>query len=134
MYVDGEYHKVEVNDPNSVPPIRYHMPFGTGGMQTGGSGPGPGIAPPSGEGSRSGGEDLPAEGEIAVKAPLPGILLRIERKVGDEVKVGEAVAVIEAMKMNNNIDAPADGKVTRISADPGKTLEKGETICIIKPS
>ena len=48
--------------------------------------------------------------------------------------MGEVIAVIEAMKMNNNIDAPADGKVTRVSAKPGRTLDKGDTICIIKPS
>ena len=134
VYVDGEYYKVEVNDPNRIPLIRHHIPFGAGGMQTGRSGPGRGVARATGGASQSGGKDLPAEGEIAVKAPLPGILLRIDKEVGDEVKVGEVIAVIEAMKMNNNIDAPADGKVTKISAEPGKTLDKGETICIIKPT
>lgn len=132
VYVDGEYFKVEVNDPNSIPLIRHHVPFGAGGMQTGGA-PGRGITRATVEMGKSSGEDLPAEGEIAVKAPLPGILLRIDKKVGDKVKVGEVIAVIEAMKMNNNIDAPADGKVTKISAKPGKTLDKGDTICIIKP-
>ena len=132
MYVDGEYHKVEVNDPDSIPLIRHHIPFGVGGMQTGG--PGRGITRATVEESQSGDVDPPVEGEIAIQAPLPGILLRVDKKVGDEVKVGEVIAVIEAMKMNNNIDAPADGKVTRISAEPGQTLDKGETICIIKPS
>ena len=133
VYVDGEYHKVEVNDPNNTPLIRHQMPFGAGGMQTGGS-RGPVIMGATVGASRGGGKDQPAEGEVAVKAPLPGILLRIDKKVGDQVKVGEVIAVIEAMKMSNNIDAPADGKVTRISAEPGKTLDKGETICIIKRS
>ena len=131
VYVDGEYHKVEVNDPNGLSMVRPFVPFG-GGMQTGG--PARGLGSDTAETSQGGGRYLPAEGEIAVQAPLPGILLRIDKKVGDEVKVGEVIAVIEAMKMDNNIDAPADGKVTKISAKPGENLDRGNTICIIKPS
>lgn len=124
VYVDGEYHKVEVNDPNRSPLVLPHIPMG--------SVPGAGMTWATVQQDNAKSTDQPAEGEVAVRAPLPGILLRIDKKAGDTVKVGEVIAVIEAMKMNNNIDAPADGKVTKISAQAGKTLDKGETICIIK--
>ena len=50
----------------------------------------------------------------AVKAPLPGVITSIEVAVGDEVKAGDTVLVLEAMKMANNIEAEKDGKVTAI--------------------
>ena len=50
----------------------------------------------------------------AIKAPLPGTITEINVAVGDEVKAGDTILVLEAMKMANNIEAEKDGKVTAI--------------------
>ena len=74
--------------------------------------------------SKAGSEDLP--GKISV--PLAGIL--IERRVspGDVIKNGDTVAVIEAMKMQNEIKAPTDGVVTEVHLESGARAEKGDII------
>ena len=58
----------------------------------------------------------------AVKAPLPGTITSIEVAVGQEVKAGDTVVVLEAMKMQNNIEAEKDGKVTAICVKPGQAV------------
>ena len=62
--------------------------------------------------------DAPAAGPVntnnAMKAPLPGVITDIKVAVGDEVKAGDVVLVLEAMKMANNLEAEKDGKVTAI--------------------
>ncbi|MCD8208323.1 MAG: biotin/lipoyl-binding protein [Bacteroidales bacterium] len=57
-----------------------------------------------------------------VVAPLPGNIVAINVKVGDAVKAGQQVAVLEAMKMENSIESPADGTVTEILANVGDAL------------
>ena len=85
-------------------------------------------------GTRAGEAVQVKEGETAVRAPLPGIIIRYEKKIGDGVKVGDTVAIIEAMKMNNNIDAPCDGKIVNIPHKAGSTIAKGDILCIIECS
>lgn len=60
----------------------------------------------------------------AIKAPLPGTITSINVKVGDEVKAGDTLLVLEAMKMANNIEAEKDGKVTAICVKPAKASWK----------
>jgi len=48
------------------------------------------------------------------------------------VKVGDTIAVVEAMKMNNNIDAHCDGKITKIPHKAGSNVAKGDILCVIK--
>ena len=50
----------------------------------------------------------------AVKSPLPGVILSVDCKVGDTVKRGQKILVLEAMKMENNINAHRDGKIVEI--------------------
>ncbi len=61
----------------------------------------------------------------AVKAPLPGTILQIKGQVGQAVKAGETVIIIEAMKMENEIVAPRDGTITAIYAQKGTTVANG---------
>lgn len=70
-------------------------------------------------------------GAGAVKSPLPGIIVDIKVKVGDEVKKGQVIAILEAMKMENNISSPIDGKVTEINTNPGDSVLEGVTILTI---
>ena len=66
-----------------------------------------------------------------VKSPLPGVILDVCVKVGDEVKVGQKVAVLEAMKMKNNINADRDGKIVAVKVNKGDSILEGSDIVII---
>jgi biotin carboxyl carrier protein len=59
-----------------------------------------------------------------IKAPMPGLVLRIMAKVGDQVKKGDALLVLEAMKMENIIKADGEGVVKRIAVEPKQVVEK----------
>ncbi len=68
----------------------------------------------------------------AVKAPLPGVITSIEVNVGDEVKAGDTLLVLEAMKMANNIEAEKDGKVTAICVKAGQTVMEDDALVVIE--
>ena len=68
----------------------------------------------------------------AVKAPLPGVITSIEVAVGDEVKAGDTVLVLEAMKMANNIEAEKDGKVTAILIQAGQSVMEDDALVVIE--
>lgn len=68
----------------------------------------------------------------AVKAPLPGTITSIEVAVGDEVKAGDTVVVLEAMKMQNNIEAEKNGKVTAICVKPGQAVLEEDALVVIE--
>ena len=61
-------------------------------------------------------------GAVAVKAPMPGNLIKVNVKVGDAVKKGDVLCVLEAMKMENDIMAPADGVVASVEAAQGASV------------
>lgn len=61
----------------------------------------------------------------AVKAPLPGVVVQIKAQVGQAVKAGDEVVIIEAMKMENEIVAPRDGTITAIYAQKGSSVTAG---------
>ena len=62
-------------------------------------------------------------GAISVKAPMPGNIIKVNAKVGDSVKKGDVLIVLEAMKMENDICAPEDGTVASIEFAQGATVE-----------
>ena len=62
-------------------------------------------------------------GAVSVKAPMPGNIMKINAKVGASVKKGDVLVVLEAMKMENDICAPADGTVASIEVAQGATVE-----------
>lgn len=68
----------------------------------------------------------------AIKAPLPGVITSIEVNVGDEVKAGQTVLVLEAMKMANNIESEKDGKVTAICVKPGQSVMEDDALIVIE--
>lgn len=67
----------------------------------------------------------------AVKSPLPGVIIDINVKVGDEIKSGQKILVLEAMKMENNINADRDGKVIEIKVGKGDSVLEGADLVII---
>ena len=71
----------------------------------------------------------PAEG-TKVNAPMPGTVLKMNVSVGDSVKRGDVLCVLEAMKMENEITAPADGKVT-FAVSKGTMVKTGDALVAI---
>ncbi len=67
----------------------------------------------------------------AVRSPLPGTIVGVNVKVGDKVNVGDTLLILEAMKMENNIDADFGGVVKEISAKAGATVMEGEILVVI---
>jgi biotin carboxyl carrier protein len=67
----------------------------------------------------------------SVVTPIPGILVSVQVAVGTAVTQGQTVAVVEAMKMENNISAPIAGTVKKICVHPGQELEGGQEILVI---
>ena len=61
-------------------------------------------------------------GATAVKAPMPGTVVKINVKVGDAVKKGDVLCVLEAMKMENDIMAPADGVIASVETSQGASV------------
>ena len=70
----------------------------------------------------------PAAGGTGIKAPLPGVILDIKVKVGDTVTKGQTVAILEAMKMENNINADREGQVVAINVEKGQSIAEGTDI------
>lgn len=68
----------------------------------------------------------------AVKSPLPGVITEIKVKVGDEVKAGDTVVVLEAMKMANNLDAEKSGKVTAVLVKEGESVMEDTPLVVIE--
>lgn len=69
-----------------------------------------------------------ASSGISIKAPLPGTISSINVKVGDQVKRGDVLIVMEAMKMENNIMADKDGQVKAIHVTPGQAVAQEERL------
>ena len=67
-----------------------------------------------------------------VTVPMQGTIVKILVAVGDDVEAGQTVCVLEAMKMENNVDAEKDGKVVEIKVSPGDTVAAGDTVMVIE--
>lgn len=72
-----------------------------------------------------------SEGSVKVSAPMPGKIIGIKAKVGDAVKRGDVVVVLEAMKMENEIVAPSDGVIASINVSVNQTVDPGDVIATL---
>lgn len=77
-------------------------------------------------------EVVVTEGAEVVEAPMPGTILSINVKEGDELKAGDVLLILEAMKMENEILAPIDGKVTSIGTTKGASVNTGDKLVVIE--
>lgn len=66
-----------------------------------------------------------------ITAPMPGTILDVKVAVGDSVKAGQALFVLEAMKMENDVNSPSDGKVLSINTTKGTAVETGTVLAVI---
>ncbi len=74
----------------------------------------------------------PADNNGAITSPMQGTILKVNVKVGDAVKKGDVVAVLEAMKMENDIVAHSSGTVKAVYAQKGKNVEANAVLAIIE--
>jgi biotin carboxyl carrier protein len=63
-----------------------------------------------------------------VAAPMPGNVLAVRVREGDDVEAGQVLVVLEAMKMENNVPAPGAGRVTRVLVTPGQQVQRAQTL------
>ncbi len=73
-----------------------------------------------------------ATGELTVKSPMPGLIVSLPVQPGDTVKKGQVVAVLESMKMENELKAPRDGKVVAVKVEPRQAVEQNQVLVVIE--
>ena len=73
-----------------------------------------------------------AHGRASIKAAMPGKIVRILVKAGDEVVAGQGIIVVEAMKMQNELKAPRDGRVTGIEVKENDSVNAGAVLALIE--
>lgn len=73
-----------------------------------------------------------SEGPRPVKAPMPGRVVRLLMSAGDDVAEGQAIMVIEAMKMQNELKSPKGGRVIRVTVAVGDTVGAGDVLAVVE--
>ncbi len=136
VFVRGEYFKVEVEEEGGKPVTRRitrtatKPPIARNISKTESSSPGS-TASGATEGDKPK-EKIVQAGQGAVTAPMPGMVVSIEKALGDAVKMGETVVVLEAMKMQNALPAPIKGVVKSIHASSGDSVDKDDVLVVIE--
>jgi pyruvate carboxylase subunit B len=72
-------------------------------------------------------------GPAPLKAPMPGLVVRVNVQPGDHVQAGQGLVVMEAMKMENELRAQSAGRVSHVLVEPGTVVEKGTTLIELEP-
>jgi oxaloacetate decarboxylase alpha subunit/pyruvate carboxylase subunit B len=123
VFVDNEYFNVEVDPTGDVQAVPASRPVAASpaAAQTAVAAPAPAAAPEA---------VAPADGTLLL-APMPGMIVKYEKKAGDVVKKGDPLVVLEAMKMENALVAPCDGTVQGIKFASGDSVAKGAVLCVI---
>ena len=144
VFVDNEYFEVGVEEPGGSPIISYvqQLPAGVPGSApapaarkplaasappkpAAPAAPAPTPSKPKAAAPAAGVEGTP------LKAPMPGMIVKYLKQVGGAVNKGETVVILEAMKMENALQAPADGSVKAINFSSGDSVAKDDVLCVI---
>lgn len=137
VFVGDEYYQVEVEAAGCPPPGPVtSSPTATIRPATAAPVAAPNNPPAAktvGSKARAAVPEEVAAGEAAIKAPMPGMIIRYEVKVGDPVKVGDVVVVFEAMKMENHITSPINGTVKALGFAPGESVPQHAVMAVISP-
>jgi len=128
VFVDEDYFEVGVEEIGGKPIISYVQPVAApapvapAAQPAAAPAPAPKKAEPAAE--------APVDG-TALKAPMPGMIVRYDKNVGDSVSKGETVVILEAMKMENALPAPVDGVIKTINFKSSDSVAKGAVLCVI---
>lgn len=82
--------------------------------------------------SAAGGTGTALTGEFVLRAPMPGLIVKIPVKEGDAVKKGDVLIILESMKMQNELKSPREGKVARIQVKPGDSVEQRQSMLSVE--
>jgi len=77
-------------------------------------------------------EIKPQQGQEIVEAPMPGNIWKVVAQEGQQIKAGDIILILEAMKMENEILAPRDGKLVKMIAKEGSAVNTGDKLAIIE--
>lgn len=123
VFVDNEYFNVEVDPTGEVQAVPASRPAAASPApaQSAVAAPAQAAAPQP---------VAPVDGTLLL-APMPGMIIKYEKKAGDVVKKGDTLVVLEAMKMENALVAPCDGTVQGIKFASGDSVAKGAVLCVI---
>jgi biotin carboxyl carrier protein len=80
----------------------------------------------------AGGQSSLQEGHFILKSPMPGLVIDIPIQEGDQVKKGDVLVILESMKMQNELTAPRDGKITHIQVIVNDNVERKQTLLILE--
>ena len=131
VFVDNEYFNVEV-DPIGGTPVVTGQPVSAPANPAPVAAPAPAVAPVAVPAPQpaSTAQKADVTGTLLL-APMPGMIVKYLKNVGDAVTKGETIVVLEAMKMENALTAPCDGVVKAIQFKSGDTVAKGASLCVI---
>ena len=121
--INGKQYSVEVEEVSSSG-VAVSSPVQT-------AEPAPVVQPSSQPASQPASEPVKAPvaaGANAVKAPVPGTILKVNCKAGDTIKKGDVLCVLEAMKMENDIKASEDGTVSAVHVTQGASVNTGDAL------
>ncbi|MDD3098017.1 MAG: carboxylase, partial [Candidatus Cloacimonetes bacterium] len=130
VFVDGSYYLVEVAEKGGTPRVISSRPATPAPSTQAPSTPAPSTPTPS---TPAPSTPAPAASGESISAPMPGMLVKYEKQVGDKIKHGETLLVLEAMKMYNNIPSPVDGILVAAPLSAGANVSKGDVLAILKP-
>jgi len=128
VFVDDEYYEVTVDDAGETPVVQsITKPVTASGPKAEAK---PAPAASKKPAPKNEPEMLPAisEGVTAVSAPMPGVIIKVLVNVGDTVKAGDAVIILEAMKVENTLSASTGGKVVAVNCATGDSVKKGAVL------
>ena len=143
VFVDDEYFNVGVEEIGGAPVISYVQPAAAQpaampSAPVAPPAPAPAAAPPppaAAPQTPKPADPAPAAGGdvdgTEMTAPMPGMIVSYEKKVGDTVEAGETIVILEAMKMENALPAPAGGTVKAINFNSGDSVAKNAVLCVI---
>jgi oxaloacetate decarboxylase alpha subunit/pyruvate carboxylase subunit B len=134
VFIDNEYFTVDV-DPVGGAPVIAAQSVAAARPQPARpapatANPGPAKANPAPVANSAPAAITEMNGTLLM-APMPGMVVRFEKKPGDKVRKGDTVLILEAMKMENALVAPCDGSVTSVNFSVGDTVVKGATLAVI---
>jgi len=130
VFVDGQYYQVEVECTSGAPVI---SGISVSPVAAPAAARGTGVSPVVAAAPRPAAPaaETLAAGDVPLRAPMPGMIISYAVKVGDAVKTGDLICVLEAMKMQNSLPAPAAGQVKAINFEPGASVAKDAVILVI---
>jgi len=129
VFVDNEYFAVDVDPTGDAPVISAPRAVAAPVSAPAATAP---VAAPKAAAPAAAPAPVPAAVDgTALKAPMPGMVIRYIKNVGDAVKKGDDIVVLEAMKMENALKAPCDGVIKSIPFKSGDTVAKGVALCVI---